>query len=216
MDFTKMQYEDTTLAEIAPDDEDELLSLARLADDEGMQHGVWMARSLQLTDDELAMMQNGLNPADGTTYSDEDRLKDIVEAIYDKMRDKKHKDDAKVWKIFSDDEPVGYMVYLACYGAPYIHFLMVDEYNDIETKTSIIYQAIMAAVPFIDYYFNVLEKKESYLFLYPFHEDVEDMEFELGQLGFQQYEDLDYYDYSRLACFGLERDNFEALKNSLE
>ena len=52
--------------------------------------------------------------------------------------------------------------------------------------------------------------------IYPFHEDVEDLEFSLGQLGFQQHEDLDYYDYKRLARFGLNRNAFEALKNSLE
>ena len=38
---------------------------------------------------------------------------------------------------------------------------IIDEYNDIETKTSIIYQAIMAAVPFIDYYFNSLDTEKS-------------------------------------------------------
>ncbi len=212
-----MQYENITLAEITPDDEDELLSIAKLADDEGIQHGDWVARSFTSNDEQLAMLQNGVNPENGEPYSDEERLEDILSIITNLLESHYRKNQVKIWKIFNEEEEeVGYMLYMGCYGSPYLHFLMLPDYNDIETKAEIMGNSIIAAAPFLDFYFSKLEPKETEIRLYPFHEDVEDLEFSLGQLGFQQHEDLDYYDYKRLARFGLNRAAFEALKNSLE
>ncbi len=216
MDLTKMQYENVTLAEITPDDEDELLCIARLTDDEGIQHGDWLARSQTADDEQLEMLQNGVDPTTGKPYSDEDRLNDIMETINDLLEDHYEKQRIKIWKIFSDDEPAGYMVYMGCYGSAYLHFLMLEDFSDIETKADIMSQSIMAAIPFLDYYFHTLETRDNEMRSYPFHEVVEDLEFSLGLLGFRQHEELDYYDYKRLARFGLNRNAFEALKNSLE
>ena len=215
MDLTKMQFDNITLLDIAPDDEDELRSLAKLADDEGMEHGLWVARALRVNEEQLNRMRNGLDPDEDEELSDDDRLQNVYDEIIELLEEYYDSNKVKLWKIYCNDDAAGYMIFISCFGAPYIHFLTEEAFSDIEDKADLMVASITAAIPFLDFYFKKFSTQAG-LWLYPFQEDVEDIEFAIGQIGFSQLEDLDYYDYNRLAAFILTKEAYEAYRDSLE
>ncbi len=210
-----MQYDDITLAEVCPDDEDEMYAMARLADEEGIKHGVWVARAWRVSDENLNQLQDGVNPENGESFSEEDRIQRIIKTINRLYDVHYERGQIKTYKIFKDDDLAGFMLYMDCFGGPYLHFLTTDDYSDAEDKADLIASCIPAAIPLLDFFFAKSTNHIS-MQLYVFLEDVDDMEFSLGQIGFEQLEDMDYYDYERLACFALSREAFLAFKDSLE
>lgn len=111
------------------------------------------------------------------------------------------------WRVMSGSEHAGWMLLVLFVGAPYLHFVPKPAHASPEARAAMVDGALTTAVELIGAFFDQAPR-EHWLWLFPFLDQVDDLDPVLVRHGFDQWEEASFINRQRQTAYALSRDTY--------